>query len=111
MKAVGIKVQTTDTSEYDLYYHNTAVPGLTSVGGFLDERNFQDEKISAYESKLKKAGDLKEAGGICRELDEKIMEQALCMPVYAERKFTAVGNGSHNIKVTNVEQPFSELWK
>lgn len=111
MKAVGIKVQTTDTSEYDLYYHNTAVPGLTSVGGFLDERNFQDEKISAYESKLKKAGDLKEAGGICRELDERIMEQALCMPVYAERKFTAVGNGSHNIKVINVEQPFSELWK
>ncbi|WP_290760773.1 ABC transporter substrate-binding protein [Anaerostipes sp.] len=103
MKAAGIKVKTTDSEEYDLYYHNTAVPELTSVRGFLDERNFQDEKITAFESRLKKAGDLKEAGKICRELDERITEQALCMPVYAERKFTAVGNGEHNIKVKNME--------
>lgn len=111
MKAAGIHIETTDSGNYDLYYHNAAIPSLTSVGAFLDGRNFQDEKLVSLRSRLKKAEDLKEAGEICKEMDERILEQSLSMPVYAERKFAAVGNGSHEIEVEDIDRPFSELLK
>lgn len=111
MKAMGIGVKTTDSGNYDLYYHNVAIPSLTSVGAFLDGRNFQDEKLASLQSRLKKAEDLKEAGKICKEIDERILDQSLTMPVYAERKFAAVGNSSHKMKVTDIDRPFSELLK
>lgn len=111
MKTAGIHVETTDSGNYDLYYHNAAIPSLTSVGAFLDGRGFQDEKLVSLQSRLKKAEDLKEAGKICGEIDERILEQSLAMPVYAERKFAAVGNSSHKIEVTDIDHPFSELIK
>lgn len=111
MKAAGIIVKTTDSGNYDLYYRNAAIPSLTSVGAFLDERNFQDEKLVSLNARLKKAEDLKEAGKVCKEIDEKILNESLTMPVYTERKFAAVGNGSHKIEVKDIDRPFSELLK
>lgn len=111
MKAAGISVKTTDSGSYDLYYHNASIPSLTAAGAFLDGRSFQDEKLVSLQSQLKKAEDLKEAGKICGEIDERILDESLCMPVYAERKFAAVGNSSHKLKVTDIDRPFSELLK
>lgn len=111
MKAAGISVKTTDSGNYDLYYHNVAIPSLTSVGAFLDERNFQDEKLVSLKARLKKAEDLKEAGKVFKEIDERILNQSLTMLVYTERKFAVVGNSSHKMDVKNIHRPFSKLLK